>query len=82
MMVRFSPKGWPGSAHIVRLFSKNLTAAVVHRFLVYKSFVGELAMHLRSCEVDGDAEASSEARQQIKRMILDKVCPVGLQQAA
>ena len=39
---------------------------------MYKSFVGELAMHLR--EVDRDKEACSDAKQQIRRMILDKVC--------
>ena len=38
---------------------------------MYKSFVGELAMHLQ--EVDREAEASGEARTQIERMILDKV---------
>ena len=45
----------------------------VRRYLVYKSFVGELAMHLQ--EVDRGAEAASDARQQIERMILDKARP-------
>ena len=38
---------------------------------MYKSFVGELAMHLQ--EVDKDSAASGEARLRVERMIEDKV---------
>ena len=41
------------------------------RYQVYKSFVGELAMHLQ--EVDKDSAASGEARLRVERMIEDKV---------
>ena len=43
------------------------------RYQVYKSFVGELAMHLQ--EVDKDSAASGEARLRVERMIEDKVQP-------
>ena len=46
--------------------------AAAGRYLVYKSFVGELAMHLQ--EVEKDSAASGEARLQVERMIEDKVC--------